>query len=332
MENGFDVVVVDNLSNSKKEVLNRIGNITGKLPEFERIDLCDAAALHNFFLSPKAAGIQAVIHFAAFKNVGESVKNPLKYYQNNLFSLINLLSEMKNNNIDKLVFSSSCSVYGNPSKIPVTENAPLQPAQSPYGNTKKMSEEIIRDFALSESLKTISLRYFNPIGAHPSCHIGEFPSEFMDNIVPALTKAARHAGTRHASSLLCVYGNDYNTPDGTCIRDYIDITDLSRAHLTALNRLASGEIKNTAPFEVYNLGTGKGVSVLEIIHAFERVTGQKINYKIVERRRGDVEAVYADPSLANKVLGWKVKKNLDKMIRTAWAWEKAMETQRIKSI
>ncbi len=314
-QNDYDVVILDNLSNSKIEVLDAIAKITGTKPDFELIDLCDESLLSGFFESGGAKAIGAVIHFAAFKNVGESVQDPQKYYRNNLLSLLNLLNCMRANEVRDLVFSSSCSVYGNPDKVPVTETTPLQEAASPYGNTKKISEDIIRDFARSKEISAIALRYFNPIGAHPSAEIGELPSEHSDNIMPALTKNA----TGQLKELN-IYGGDYNTSDGTCVRDYIEITDLAKAHLKALKRL--GNSNNMGTYEVYNLGTGLGVSVLEIVNSFERVSGAKLNYKIVDRREGDVEIVYADPSLANKELGWSAENNLDTMIATALAWQK----------
>jgi len=314
-QNGYEVVIIDNLSNSRIEVLDAITRITGTKPAFELIDLCDESLLSGFFESEGSIGIGTVIHFAAFKNVGESVQDPQKYYRNNLVSLLNLLNCMRTNEVEELVFSSSCSVYGNPDKVPVTEKTPLQDAVSPYGNTKKISEDIIRDFATSKEIKAIALRYFNPIGAHPSAEIGELPSDSADNIMPALTKNA--IGQLKE---LNIYGGDYNTSDGTCVRDYIEITDLARAHLKALEKLESGN--NMGTYEVYNLGTGRGVSVLEIVNTFEKVSGAKLNYKIVDRREGDVEMVYADPSLANKELGWSAENNLDTMIETALAWQK----------
>lgn len=314
-QHGYEVVVLDNLSNSRIEVLDAITKITGTKPGFELIDLCDEALLSGFFESEGAREISAVIHFAAVKNVGESVQNPQKYYRNNLASLLNLLNCMRTNKVRNLVFSSSCSVYGNPDIVPVTETTPLQEAASPYGNTKKISEDIIRDFARAKEIRAISLRYFNPIGAHPSAEIGELPSEFSDNIMPALTKNA----TGQLKELH-IYGGDYNTSDGTCVRDYIEITDLAKAHLKALERLGNGN--NMGTYKVYNLGTGRGVSVLEIVKSFEKVSGVKLNYKIVDRREGDVEMVYADPSLANKELGWSAENDLDTMIATALAWQK----------
>lgn len=313
MESGFDVVIIDNLSNSSIEVLDRIEKITGKRPLFEKLDLCDKISLDQFFA--RYISIEAVIHFAASKAVGESVEKPLLYYRNNLLSLINLLEGMIASGIRHLVFSSSCTVYGQPDQLPVTENSPVKPALSPYGNTKQISEEIIRDTISSNApLRAISLRYFNPIGAHPSGLIGELPLGVPNNLVPFITQTA--AGIRKE---LLVFGNDYSTPDGTAIRDYINVVDLSKAHVVAIQRLLN--LRQKAPYEVFNLGTGRGYSVLEIIKTFEKVTGVKINYRITGRRPGDIEKVWADTSLANHELGWKAEKTLEETLASAWKWE-----------
>lgn len=313
MESGFDVIIIDNLSNSSIEVLDRIEKITGKRPLFEKLDLCDKISLDQFFA--RYISIEAVIHFAASKAVGESVEKPLLYYRNNLLSLINLLEGMIASGIRHLVFSSSCTVYGQPDQLPVTENSPVKPALSPYGNTKQISEEIIRDTISSNApLRAISLRYFNPIGAHPSGLIGELPLGVPNNLVPFITQTA--AGIRKE---LLVFGNDYSTPDGTAIRDYINVVDLSKAHVVAIQRLLN--LRQKAPYEVFNLGTGRGYSVLEIIKTFEKVTGVKINYRITGRRPGDIEKVWADTSLANHELGWKAEKTLEETLASAWKWE-----------
>jgi UDP-glucose 4-epimerase len=310
---GFDVVIIDNLYNSEAGVIDRIENITGIRPALEVIDICDKEKLELFF--GKNKDISAIIHFAAFKAVGESVNKPLDYYRNNLISLINLLEAMKIHGIPALVFSSSCTVYGQPEKLPVTEDAPLQPATSPYGNTKQVGEEIIRDTASSDkNINAIALRYFNPIGAHPSSMIGELPRGVPENLVPFITQTGY--GLRDE---LKVYGNDYDTPDGSCIRDYLHVVDLAKAHVIAVKRLL--EEKNLANYEVFNLGTGNGVSVLEAIKSFERVSGKKLKYKIVGRRAGDIEKIWANPSYANKELGWKTISTLDEAMKTAWDWE-----------
>jgi len=317
IEAGFDVVVVDSLANSSVEVLDRIQTITGVMPPFEKIDLCDKDHFKQFLGSDIGNGISSVIHFAAFKNVGESVANPTKYYDNNVGSMSNLLELAPDFGILQLVFSSSCSVYGDPDEVPVTEASPIKEASSPYGDTKIICEKMLQDASDANKINCICLRYFNPIGAHPSGNLGEIPGEFADNIMPALTKTAM--GTHQEMK---IYGGDYDTEDGTCVRDYIEIMDLANAHLNALRRLDADE--NTSKFEIFNLGTGKGVSVLEIIQTFEEVTGKKIPYSIVEKRPGDVEEVYADPTLANDELKWKAQKNLRDMIQTAWEWQKNM--------
>ena len=314
IEDGFDVVIIDNLYNSEAEVVDRICQITGIKPELAVFDICDKEKLDAFL--QKQENIDGIIHFAAYKAVGESVNKPLEYYRNNLLSLINLLEAMKTYSIPHLVFSSSCTVYGQPEKLPVAEDAPIQPAMSPYGNTKQIGEEIIRDTTVAnEKIKAISLRYFNPIGAHPSALIGELPRGVPENLVPFITQTGY--GLRKE---LKVFGNDYNTPDGSCIRDYLHVVDLAKAHLTAVKRLIGK--KSIANYEVFNLGTGKGVSVLEAIKSFERVTGIRLNYQITGRRAGDIEKIWADPSLANRELGWKTLSTLDESMRTAWEWEK----------
>ena len=318
MQAGYNVVIIDSLANSRLEVLNRIETIVGEKPHFVHMDLCDKSGLTDFFNSDIGKNVRAVIHFAAYKNVGESVANPLKYYHNNLNSLINTVGCMVEHDVQYMVYSSSCSVYGNPETVQVTEETPLQPAASPYGNTKEIGEEIIEDTVRGGKIQAVSLRYFNPIGAHPSNAIGEFPTEFMDNLIPALTGTAR--GTK---SCFFVYGDDYNTPDGTCIRDYIDITDLAKAHVKALDLLFSGEHKQT--HQVFNLGTGKGVSVMEMIEMIQRVSGLKLAYEVKPRREGDVEAVYANSDLANKKLGWRAARSLEDMISTSWAWSGEIE-------
>ncbi len=311
---GFEVVIIDNLSNSEAGVADRIGQITGTRPELEIFDICDREKLHAFFL--KHENISGIIHFAAYKAVGESVRKPLEYYRNNLLSTISLLEEMKTNRIHGLVFSSSCTVYGQPEKLPVSEDAPLKPAVSPYGNTKKICEDIIRDTtSAGNGIRAISLRYFNPIGAHPSSLIGELPRGVPENLVPFITQTAY--GLREE---LKVFGDDYNTPDGSCIRDYLHVVDLAKAHMTAIKRLVENRNKND--YEVFNLGTGKGVSVLEAITSFERATGVKVKYKITKRRPGDIEKIWADPFLANRELGWKTVFTLDEAMKTAWEWEK----------
>jgi len=314
IENGYEVVIIDNLYNSEAGVIDRIGQITGVRPELTVFDICDAEKLNAFF--KKHNDIAGIIHFAAYKAVGESVNKPLDYYRNNLLSLMNLLESMRTFGITVFVFSSSCTVYGQPEKLPVSEDSPIQPAVSPYGNTKQIGEEIIRDTVASDkNIKAIALRYFNPIGAHPSALIGEIPRGVPENLVPYITQTAY--GLRKE---LKVFGDDYNTPDGSCIRDYLHVVDLAKAHVTAVKRLV--ENQNKTNYEIFNLGTGKGVSVLEAIKSFEFVTGIKVNYQIMGRRAGDIEKIWADPTLANKELGWKTEISLDESMRTAWEWEK----------
>lgn len=311
---GFEVVIVDNLSNSNVEVLSGIEKITGVRPAFENIDCIDYVAMDN--MMDKYGEIDAIIHFAASKAVGESVEKPLIYYRNNLVSLINLLQLMPVHKIKNFVFSSSCTVYGQPDILPVTEKAPIKPALSPYGNTKQIGEEIIRDtiHANSDNYRSIILRYFNPIGAHASAEIGELPNGIPNNLLPFVTQTA--IGIRKQ---LQVFGNDYNTPDGSCIRDYIHVVDLAKAHVVAVKRMMGG--KSKANLEIFNLGTGRGLSVLEIIKTFEEVNQVKVPYKIVNRREGDIEKVWADPAYANEVLGWKAVETVEETLRSAWAWE-----------
>jgi UDP-glucose 4-epimerase len=320
IEQGFDVIIIDNLYNSEAEVVDRIEKITGVKPVLEVFDLCDREKVDLFFNKNK--DITAVIHFAAYKAVGESVNKPLDYYRNNLLSLVNLLDAMKRSGIPDFVFSSSCTVYGQPEKLPVTEDSPLQPATSPYGNTKQMGEDIIRDTTVSDNnIKAISLRYFNPIGAHPSSLIGELPRGVPENLVPYITQTAY--GIRDE---LKVFGNDYDTPDGSCIRDYLHVVDLAKAHVVAVKRLT--EKRNRKNYEVFNLGTGNGVTVLEAIRSFERVSGIKLKYRIVGRRAGDIEKIWADPSFANRELGWKTLSSLDEAMRTAWDWENKIRNKK----
>ncbi|MBZ0327358.1 MAG: UDP-glucose 4-epimerase GalE [Altibacter sp.] len=310
---GFEVVIIDNLSNSSINVLEGITNITKTPPLFERLDLRNKNDLTDFFQQNK--DIEGIIHFAASKAVGESVADPLLYYENNLNTLVYLLQECKLNGINNFIFSSSCTVYGEPDVLPITENAPVKVATSPYGNTKQISEEIITDTcAVHPKLQAISLRYFNPIGAHHTAEIGELPIGVPQNLVPFITQTA--AGLRKE---LSVFGNDYPTPDGSCIRDYIHVVDLAKAHVVALQRILSEQ--NKSNFEMFNLGTGLGSSVLEVVKAFEKVTGLKLNYKIVDRRPGDVVSVYADTQKANKILGWKAEKTMEEALASAWKWE-----------
>jgi len=311
---GFDVVIVDDLSNSTEAVVDQIEKITGIRPEFHHFNMQNLELLEKFFNESK--GIKAVIHFAAYKAVGESVQKPLKYYRNNLVSLINLFECMENSGVNNLVFSSSCTVYGQPDHLPVTEQTPRKTAESPYGNTKIVCEDIIRDYTRANpKIQTIALRYFNPIGAHPSALIGELPIGIPGNLVPFVTQTA--AGIRPQ---LSVFGNDYNTPDGSCIRDYINVVDLAKAHVISIERLLNH--KNESVFEFFNVGTGNGVSVLALLNAFEKATGQKVNYKIVGRRAGDIEQIYADTTKANTVLGWKSMATLEETLLSAWNWEK----------
>jgi UDP-glucose 4-epimerase len=314
---GFEVVVIDNLSNSSEGVLDGIVNITGKRPVFEKIDLRDKGTVQNFF--KKHQDVSGVIHFAASKAVGESVGNPLLYYENNINSLVYILQELKELPNSNFIFSSSCTVYGQAEKMPITEDAPIQTAMSPYGNTKQIGEEIITDSAKVTNINSILLRYFNPIGAHPSAEIGELPLGVPQNLVPFITQTA--IGLREK---LSVFGNDYPTPDGTAVRDYIHVVDLAKAHVIALQRLLNKQ--NTEKVEVFNLGTGTGSSVLEVIQAFEKVSGKKLNYQIVGRREGDVVTAYANTDKAHNVLGWKTQSSLEEALASAWKWEQKIRS------
>lgn len=315
LHEGYDVVIADNLSNSRIDVVDSIEKICGKKVMFEKIDLSDFNQTSDFF--DKHNDIKAVIHFAAHKAVGESVDNPLKYYDNNLSSLINVLKCMKKQDIEAIVFSSSCTVYGEPDILPVNEKSRIKEALSPYGNTKQICEEIIKDTIVSGNITASLLRYFNPIGANETVLIGEYPLGVPDNLVPYITQTA--IGKR---DVLSVFGDDYNTSDGTAVRDYIHVVDLAKAHIVALERMLNN--KNKSAVEVFNLGTGNGFSVLEVIKSFEKVSGQNLNYKIIERRPGDVEKVWADTKFANKELGWKAEKTLDEMMLSAWKWEQQL--------
>jgi len=312
---GFEVFILDNLSNSREEVIDSIQKITSVKPEFQKIDICDYDLLEDFF---RANQLDAIIHFAALKAVGDSVLMPLAYYRNNLVSLLNLLDMCVKYGVNNFVFSSSCTVYGQPDKLPVNESAPLKQAESPYGNTKKIAEDILRDTSKISALKAISLRYFNPAGAHPSALIGEYPIGKPNNLMPIITQTAIGK-----NNMLEVFGSDYNTPDGSCIRDYIHVSDVAEAHVVAVNRLVNNTIKDK--FEVFNLGTGTGVSVLEMVRAFIDLTGIKLNYKVSGRRKGDVEKVYADTTKANIELNWKCTRLLNDMVETAWKWELALD-------
>ena len=313
---GFEVIIVDNLSNSSLDVLDGIEKITGIRPTFEQFDLVDLDKVDAFF--SKYPNIEAIIHFAASKAVGESVEKPLLYYRNNVVSLINLMECQIKYGVSNIVFSSSCTVYGQPDILPVTENTPRKDAESPYGNTKRVNEDILHDtIAANPKIKGIALRYFNPVGAHPSGMIGELPLGIPANLIPFVTQTA--AGLRNE---LKVFGNDYETIDGSAVRDYINVVDLAKAHVIAVNRLL--ENKNKASYEVFNLGTGDGVSVLQIVNAFEKVTGVKLNYKIVDRRAGDIEKIWADTTLANVELGWKAEKGLEETLLSSWNWEKKL--------
>jgi len=319
---GFEVIIIDNLSNSRVEVISGIEKITGMRPHFENLDCLDYIGLDNFL--KKHEGVKAIIHFAASKAVGESVEKPLLYYRNNLVSLMNLLELMPVHGIKNIVFSSSCTVYGQPDELPVSENAPIKPALSPYGNTKQVCEEIIRDtLHAGKSMKAILLRYFNPIGAHPSALIGELPNGVPNNLVPFITQTA--IGLRKQ---LSVFGNDYNTPDGSCIRDYINVVDLAKAHVTAMKRMLDNQSEESV--EVFNLGTGRGLSVIEIIDIFQKVNGVEVPHKIVGRRDGDIERVWANPERANKVLGWTAVESIEETLRSAWTWEKRLAEEKSK--
>lgn len=324
INNGYDVVIVDNLSNSNENVVDGIEKITGVRPSFEKVDCCDREALAGVF--EKHKGINGIIHFAASKAVGESVQKPLLYYRNNINSLINLLELMPKHGVKGIIFSSSCTVYGQPTEenLPVTEKAPMQKALSPYGNTKQINEEIIQDFIHSGApIKSIILRYFNPIGSHPSALIGELPNGVPMNLIPFVTQTA--IGIRKE---LKIFGNDYNTPDGTCIRDYIDIMDLASAHVKAMERILHKD--GTDSVEVFNIGTGKGLSTLQIVEGFEKATGVKLNWHFAPRREGDIEKVWADPHKANTVLGWKATRNIEDTLRSAWKWQQKLRADGIQ--
>ncbi|MBL4905501.1 MAG: UDP-glucose 4-epimerase GalE [Flavobacteriaceae bacterium] len=308
---GFEVVIIDNLSNTSITVLENITSITGTQPEFHQIDLRNKEDVKQFFDNTTVDGI---IHFAAFKAVGESVEKPLEYYENNIGSLVYLLQEMNERKLDHFIFSSSCTVYGQADELPITETAPIKPAESPYGNTKQIGETIIKESCNSNGLNAIALRYFNPIGGHKSIKIGELPLGIPQNLIPFITQTA--AGIREE---LSVFGSDYPTPDGTAVRDYIHVVDLAKAHIAALQRLL--ENNNAQKFEFFNVGTGTGTSVLEVIKAFEKVSGKSLNYKIVDRRAGDITAAYADTTLANTALNWKTKKSLEEALDSAWQWQ-----------
>ena len=313
---GYDVVIIDNLSNSSADVVDGIEKITGIRPDFEQLDCLDYEGLDKVFA--KYGNIKSIIHFAASKAVGESVQKPLLYYRNNLVSLINLLELKPKYGVKGIVFSSSCTVYGQPDVLPVTEDAPIKVAESPYGNTKQINEEIIRDTIKSGSpIQAILLRYFNPIGAHPTAIIGEMPNGVPQNLIPFLTQTA--IGIREK---LSVFGDDYNTPDGSCIRDYINVVDLAKAHVVAIDRILQD--KQDEQVEVFNIGTGRGLSVLELIHVFEESTGVKLNYQIVGRRAGDIEQVWANPDKANNVLGWKAESTIEDTLRSAWKWQQKL--------
>ncbi len=310
---GYEVVIIDNLSNSSADVVDNIEKVTGIRPAFEKLDCLDYDGMDAVLTKYK--GIKAVIHFAASKAVGESVQKPLLYYRNNIGSLVNLLELMPKHGVEGIVFSSSCTVYGQPDELPVTEKAPIKKAESPYGNTKQINEQIIRDTVTSGApINAILLRYFNPIGAHPTALVGELPNGVPQNLIPYLTQTA--IGIREK---LSVFGDDYNTPDGSCIRDYIYVVDLAKAHVVAINRIL--EKKQKAQVEVFNIGTGRGLSVLELIHIFEKATGVKLNYQIAGRRAGDIEQVWANPELANNELGWKAETSMEDTLRSAWNWQ-----------
>ena len=314
---GFEVVIIDNLSNTSLSVLDGIQNITGKVPAFEQLDLRDKNKVQDFF--KRHTDIEGVIHFAASKAVGESVVNPLLYYENNINVLVYILQELEKKPTANLIFSSSCTVYGQAEKMPITEDSSVQTAMSPYGNTKQIGEEIIIDAAKASSINAILLRYFNPIGSHPSAEIGELPLGVPQNLVPFITQTG--IGLRQE---LSVYGDDYPTPDGTAIRDYIHVVDLAKAHVIAMQRLLNK--KNQDKVETFNLGTGTGSSVLEVIHAFEKVSEQKLPYKIVARREGDITEAYANTHKANTILGWKAQSTLEEAMASAWKWEQKIRS------
>ena len=313
VEAGYDVVVADNMSNCDMTCFEGVTQIIGRRLPFVQMDFCDMGAVDRLF---SGYDIDAVIHFAAFKAVGESVEEPVLYYRNNLSSFLNVLEAARTHGGCNVLFSSSATVYGEPDELPVTERSPRQPATSPYGNTKQMCEDFLRDSVKAyPQIRGIALRYFNPIGAHPSALIGELPRGVPNNLVPFITQTA--IGKREC---LSIFGNDYPTPDGTCLRDYIDITDLAKAHVCAVSRMLDGKMKE--PYEIFNIGTGRPVSVLELVTAFEKVNGVKLNYRFAPRRPGDVTAIWADPSLANEELGWKAVRSVEDTLASAWAWEK----------
>ena len=318
---GYEVVIADNLSNSQADVIDGIEKITGIRPAFEQVDLRDFAATEALF--KKYPQIRGIIHFAASKAVGESVEKPLLYYRNNIVSLVNLLELMPKYDVKGIIFSSSCTVYGQPDVLPVTEESPIKKAESPYGNTKQINEEIIQDTVRSGSaIKSIILRYFNPIGSHPTAIIGEMPNGVPQNLIPYLTQTA--IGIREK---LSVFGDDYDTPDGSCIRDYIYVVDLAKAHVSAMTRIMEDQIEE--PVEIYNIGTGTGTSVLELIHAFEKATGVKLNYQIVGRRAGDIEKVWGNVDKANRKLGWRADTPLEDVLASAWRWQVALRERGI---
>ena len=318
---GYEVVIADNLSNSQADVIDGIEKITGIRPAFEQVDLRDFAATEALF--KKYPQIRGIIHFAASKAVGESVEKPLLYYRNNIVSLVNLLELMPKYDVKGIIFSSSCTVYGQPDVLPVTEESPIKKAESPYGNTKQINEEIIQDTVRSGSpIKSIILRYFNPIGSHPTAIIGEMPTGVPQNLIPYLTQTA--IGIREK---LSVFGDDYDTPDGSCIRDYIYVVDLAKAHVSAMTRIMEDQIEE--PVEIYNIGTGTGTSVLELIHAFEKATGVKLNYQIVGRRAGDIEKVWGNVDKANRKLGWRADTPLEDVLASAWRWQVALRERGI---
>ena len=323
IEAGYKVVIVDNLSNSTADSIDGIERITGNRPEFEQVDCCDKDALEGVF--QKYPGIEGIIHFAASKAVGESVEKPLLYYRNNITSLINLLELMPKYGVKGIIFSSSCTVYGQPTaeNLPVTEKAPIQKALSPYGNTKQINEEIIQDYIHSGAdIKAVILRYFNPIGAHPSAEIGELPNGVPMNLIPFVTQTAM--GIR---SELKVFGNDYNTPDGTCIRDYIYVVDLAKAHVKAMERVLDTDSEK---IEIFNIGTGTGWSTLQVVEGFEKATGVKLNWNYAPRREGDIEKVWGNVDKANKVLGWKAEANIEDVLRSAWNWQKKLRERGVQ--
>lgn len=324
IQKGHEVVIVDALFNSRAEAIDAIETVTGRRPEFEQFDLTDNAKVDDFF--SRHADIKGVIHFAAHKAVGESVEQPLRYYRNNLVSLMNILEAMRRYNVPNIVFSSSCTVYGEPDagNLPISEKAPIKKAECPYGNTKQIAEEILEDSVNAyKTLNVIALRYFNPVGAHESAQLGELPFGVPNNLMPYITQTG--FGIRQC---LKVFGDDYDTPDGTPIRDYIHVMDLAKAHVAAVERMADGKMKKN--FEVFNVGTGKGYSVLEAIHSFEKASGKPLNYEIVGRRAGDIVKIWADPTFTNNELGWKAERSIDEMTKSAWEWEKAYRAGKTK--